>query len=246
MGFLDKVSRGKVAGPVRMVVYGEPGVGKSSFAAAAPSPLFLDFENRTAHLDVARLRPQSWDEVFAILRELHANPGEYKTVVFDTLDHMETLLHKYVCDRNGWANIEEKDWGKGFVPALLEWGRFLNAVEALQAKGLNVVMLAHAMLATFKPAIGDDYNVVKLKLKGGQKTDASLLVIERAELVGYAHFEDLIKKAKADPKAKALTTGERLLTFQHHPARQTKCGVPLAPDEMKLDWATFEAALKGK
>jgi hypothetical protein len=243
VGYLDKVTRGPVAGPVRMVVYGAAGVGKSSFAAQAPSPLFLDFENRTAHLDVARIRPQSWDETLATLRELHASPGDYKTVVFDTLDHMETLIHAAVCARNGWATIEDPDYGKGYVPALLEWGRFLNAAEALQAKGLHVLMLAHAMTGTVKNPAGDDYNIIKLKLKGGAKTDASLLVTERAELIGYAHFEDLVKKAKSDPRAKALTTGDRLLTFKHHPSYQNKCGVPLGAVEMKLEWAAFEAAL---
>jgi hypothetical protein len=140
---LAKLSRGKVAGPVRLVVYGPAGVGKSSFAAGAPSPLFFDFEGRTGHLDVARIKPQSWDETLSALRELCAAPGEFKTVVFDTLDHMELLIHAHVCAKNGWANIEEPSYGKGYLPALAEWQRFLVAMEHLGRAGINVVMLAH-------------------------------------------------------------------------------------------------------
>lgn len=246
MGLLDRVARGKVAGPVRLCVYGPAGVGKSSFAAAAPSPLFFDFEGRTNHLDVARVRPQSWDEVLGYLRELYNAPGEFKTIVFDTLDHMEQLIHKYVCGKNGWETIEDPGFGKGYMPALLEWGRFLGACEALQSKGLNTILLAHSQLSTVKNPAGDDYNVYALKLKGGAKTNASDLVREKVDLVGFAHFEDFAKKENAKDKlskAKAITTGDRVLTFKHNPAFETKKGVPMA-DETKLSWDAFEAAIK--
>lgn len=246
MSFLAKVSRGPIAGPVRMVVYGPAGVGKSSFAAGAPAPLFFDFEGRTQHLDVARVRPQSWAETLSVLRELVTAPGEFKTVVFDTLDHMEMLIHKHVCESNKWENIEDPGFGKGYVPALLEWGRFLTACEMLQAKGLNTLLLAHSQLSTVKNPSGDDYNVYALKLKGGAKTNASDLVREKADLVGFAHFEDFARKENAKDKlskAKAITTGDRVLTFKHHPAFETKKGVPMA-DETKLSWDAFEAAIK--
>lgn len=243
MGLLDRISRGRVPGPVRLVVYGPAGVGKSTFAAGAPAPLFFDFEGRTAHLDIARVRPQSWDETLQLMAEAVAGT-DFKTLVFDTLDHMELLIHAAVCKRNGWANIEDPGFGKGYVPALHEWGRFLNACDVLQSKGFNVVLLAHHMLSTFKNAAGDDYNVFALKLKGGAKTNASDLVREKVDLVGFAHFEDFAKKAsKNDPKAKAITTGDRVLTFKHHPAYETKKGVPMA-DEVKLSWDAFEAAIK--
>jgi AAA domain-containing protein len=246
MGLLDKISRGRVTGPVRLVVYGPAGVGKSSFAAGAPSPLFFDFEGRTNHLDVARVKPQSWDEVLAFMRELYNAPGEIRTVVFDTVDHMEMLIHKHVCKTNSWENIEDPGFGKGYVPALLEWARFLGACEALQSKGLNTVLLAHSQLSTVKNPSGDDYNVFALKLKGGAKTNASDLVREKVDLVGFAHFEDFARKENAKDKlskAKAITTGARVLTFAHHPAFETKKGVPMA-DETKLSWDAFEAAIK--
>ncbi len=246
MSLLARISRGPVAGPVRLVVYGPAGVGKSSFAAGAPSPIFFDFEGRTNHLDVARVRPQSWDEVLAGLREVYVS-GQYRTVVIDTLDHMEPLIHAHVCKLNGWENIEDPGFGKGYLPAIAEWAKFLGACDKLAAdKGINVILLAHSQLSTYKNPAGDDFNVHSLKLKGGAKTSASDFVREKVDLVGFAHFEDFSKKENPKDKlakAKAITTGDRVLTFKHHPAFETKKGVPMA-DEIKLSWDAFEAATK--
>jgi hypothetical protein len=242
VSLLDKIKRGRITGPVKLLVYGAAGVGKSSFAAGAPNPIFIDCEKRTDHLDVARVQPDTWDEVLLAIKELITNPGEFKTVVIDTLDHMELLMHRAVCERNGWPNIEEPGYGKGYAVALLEWQNFLTGCDRLRAKGLTVVLLAHSAYRTVKNPSGDDYDTIALKLKGGPKTNSGDLVRERMDLVGYAHFEDLTKAKvnKADPKTKAITTGERLLTFKHHPAFETKNGIG-AKDEIKLSWAAFEA-----
>lgn len=233
-----------MAGPVKLLVHGQPAVGKSTFAAAAPSPVFLDFENRTGHLDVARLQPATWDDTLAVMRELVVSPGDYRTVVFDTLDAMEVLMHKAVCERNGWTSIEDPGYGKGYAVALLDWTRFLNGCEALRAKGLNTILLAHSVVRTVKSPVGDDYDKVDLKLKGGPKTNSGDLVTAVMDLVGYGHHEDLAKKNAKDPnaRAKAITTGRRLLTFKHSPAFTSKRGVPMA-DETDLTWAAFSEAL---
>lgn len=245
MKFMEKITRGKLAGPVKLVVYGPPGAGKSTFAASAPAPLFFDFEGRTKHLDVARFAPTTWPETGAAIKELVANPGDYKTVVFDTLDAMEDLIHKWLCEQGGVTSIEDYDkgFGKGYVAAYGEFLRFLTLVEQLIAKGVSVVMLAHPMLSKYANPAGEDYDVWKLKLRGGAKSDVPGLVVAKADLVGYASFEDLARKGKSDTKAKSLTTGARTLNFKHHPAFQTKAGVPLKKLEFPLTWADFDSAL---
>ena len=69
---LKNVTRGVVKKPLRVVVYGPPGVGKTTFASQAPNPIFLPVEDGTDFLDVARFpKPKTFDDVLeAILARL--------------------------------------------------------------------------------------------------------------------------------------------------------------------------------
>ena len=42
-----RIKRGIQAGPQKVVLYGPEGIGKSTFAAQFPNPLFLDVEEGT-------------------------------------------------------------------------------------------------------------------------------------------------------------------------------------------------------
>lgn len=56
------ITKGKVASAKKVVIYGSEGIGKSTFAAHFPEPLFIDTEGSTKELDVARTdKPTSWE-----------------------------------------------------------------------------------------------------------------------------------------------------------------------------------------
>ena len=56
-----KISRGKIDSAQKVVIYGPEGIGKSTFAAQFPEPLFIDTEGSTKNMDVARMdKPTSW------------------------------------------------------------------------------------------------------------------------------------------------------------------------------------------
>lgn len=247
MSYLGRTRPGKLQEPVRLIVYGPPGTGKSTFAAEAPDSFYIDTDRRTGHLDIPnRFVPTSWTEVMGALTELYNNPGQYKHVVIDTLDAMEDLMHKHICQVNNCAVIEDVDggFGKGYSHAIREYARFGAVIDALRDKGIASVMVAHPMFRTVANPVGDNYDMWDLKLKGGPKTNAADYMKARVDLIGFAHFEDFAKKAgKNDRSAKAVTTGERVLTFEHHPAFATKQGIPF-PGEIPLSWKSYEEALQ--
>ena len=56
------ITKGKIKSALKVVVYGQEGVGKSTFASKFPNPVFIDTEGSTKQLDVARFdAPTSWD-----------------------------------------------------------------------------------------------------------------------------------------------------------------------------------------
>jgi hypothetical protein len=249
MSYLGKLRPGKLLEPLRLVVYGQAGVGKSTFAAAAPDSLYIDCEKRTGHLDIKnRFQPGSWDEIMGVLSELHAAPGSYKHVVVDSLDHAEMLMHGQLCAAQNVTSIQEVDggYGKGYDAAILQWRRLLRVLEALKFKGLGSILLAHPMIREYKNPLGDNFDTYDLKLKGGPKTNASDLFKESVDLIGFAHFEDFARKRdKTDKTAKALTTGSRVMSFAHNPAYTSKRGVPF-PDEIPLSWDAYIKAMESK
>ena len=49
------ITKGKIDRALKVVAYGSEGIGKTTFAAAFPEPLFIDTEGGTAHMDVRRI-----------------------------------------------------------------------------------------------------------------------------------------------------------------------------------------------
>ena len=86
---LDRVVKGRLEAPVRVLIYGPEGVGKSTFAADAPSPIFLAPEAGTNQLDVARFpMPEAWQDVLDAIATLRNDKHDYQTLAIDTLDHL--------------------------------------------------------------------------------------------------------------------------------------------------------------
>ena len=71
MSLLDLVQRGKTQAPPRILAYGTEGIGKSTLASCAPSPIFVQTEDGLNEIDCAKFPlSRSFDEVLAALSEL--------------------------------------------------------------------------------------------------------------------------------------------------------------------------------
>ncbi len=62
-----KISKGRLRKPLRVVMYGVEGIGKTTLASQFPKPIFLDTEGSTVHIDVDRV-PNPNDESDPVLR----------------------------------------------------------------------------------------------------------------------------------------------------------------------------------
>jgi hypothetical protein len=235
---LSAVTSGRIDLPIFVVLFGIEGIGKSTFAAAAPSPIVLDAEGSTNHLDVPRFpRPTCWGDVLEACDVLATDQHTYRTIVVDTLDAIEPLCWEYTCEKAGKTSIESFGYGKGYTAALDEWRPFLSRLEVLrERRRMNVILLAHHQVKKFQNPEGEDFDRYEMKLN---RHPAELLRY-MTDATLFASYETATYEK--DGKAKGVATGKRLIHTGRTAAFDAKNRYSLPPT-LPLEWGAFESAV---
>jgi len=225
------ITKGKIARPQKVVIYGAEGIGKSSLAAQFPDPLFIDTEGGTAHMDVRRIdKPQSWEELLAIVKEVAATKEVCKTLVLDTADWAEQLVTTYLCNKYKQNSIESFGYGKGYTYLGEEFARLLGAFDTVLASGVHVVVTAHAKMRKFEqPDEMGAYDRWEMKLS---KQVAPLLK-EWCDLLLFCNYQTYV--VTSENNTQKAQGGKRVMYTSHHPAWDAKNRVQL-PEVLPLDY----------
>src|SRR6516164_5031337 len=238
---LSTITRGKRPRHIFALIYGTSGVGKSYWASQAPRPIFFGAEKGTEQLDVARF-PQtaSIGELLAQLRALQTEKHVFDSVVLDSLDWVEPLIWKAVCDEGKVETIEQYagSYCKGHVRALDLWRTLLKELSVLNEK-MHVLLIGHAQIKSFQdPELPTAYDRYQLKIND----KAAALVREAADAVLFARFEtELVKVNGAKPRA--YGEGNRIMYTESRPGWDAKNRFNL-PFCMPLDWKSFGEAIR--
>lgn len=218
--------------PIKAVIYGPEGIGKSTFASKFPAPLFIDTEGSTSRLDVARTDPpSSLAMLSSMLAELSQNNHGYKTLVLDTADWAERLCIKAVCDKNNKTGIEDFGYGKGFTYVYEEMGRILNQLTTIWEHGMNIVITAHAAIRKFEqPDEMGAYDRWELKLINAPKCNVCAMIKEWADMVIFANYKTFAVAVDKDGKKHKAQGGERKMYTTHSPCWDAKNRFDLPPE----------------
>lgn len=243
MGLLDKICKGQKARAPRIMMIGVEGVGKSTAGASMPNPVFICGESGLVgpqFADTPSFTPSNWAEVLQFLDELVSNPGNFKTVVIDTLDWVEPMLYAHVCKANNHKNIEDFGYGKGYVVAQQEARQLLVRLEKLNAAGFNVLLLCHSQIKTVNNPTGDNYDHFESKMNA----KISGLFREWCDAVLFAQFDMYTKKDGM--RSKAYGGDSRIVQTTHSAAWDAKNRYGL-PEVMPLDMpAILDAIAAGQ
>jgi len=236
---LNKIKRGNANVPLRYVVAGPEGVGKSTLASKSPSPLFICAEDGLTGLDhIQRFAPADLTELNSMLDALIASAGEFKTIVIDTTDWLERLICASVCKRDGKSDIEDYGYGKGYVVMEGELVLLLQKLDlARQKAGLGIIMLSHVHIRTFNDPRGQSYERFEMK---GHKRFTGILR-EWPDACLFATYEVFQTKEKGKSRETTIG-GERVLHTQWSPAWDAKNRMNL-PDVLPLDWDALQSAI---
>ena len=233
-----KITRGVTAKPVKAVVYGPEGVGKTTFASAWPGAVFIDVEGGSNHYDVARMpRPETWSQLLEIVNACAEFP-EIGTVIVDTADAAEALCMRHILFEKKWKSIEDAGYGKGYTYLQEEFGKLLHSLDGCVNAGKNVLIVAHAQIRKFEqPDELGAYDRWELKL---QKKDAPL-VKEWSDLLLFANYKTDTMK---DDSGKYRATGgkRRMMYTSHTAAYDAKNRFGLA-DELPFEFEPLRACI---
>lgn len=247
MSMLTQIQRGKASKPPRILIYGTEGIGKSTFGAEAPRPIFIQTEDGLDEINCDRFPlATSYEQVSAALQELRTAEHDYESVVIDSLDWLERLVWDSLCQEYGVSSIEKVDGGyaRGYTHALKHWREIINHLNALRnQKGMVVVLIAHSKVERFEDPEAASYDRYSPRLH----KHAGAMVSEWCDAVLFAtrrirtQSEDAGFNRKRNI-AHAVGRDERIMRCVGGPSCVAKNRYGIT-DELPLSWSAFIQSL---
>lgn len=238
---LKSISRNSAMRAPRVMLYGPHGIGKSTFGASAPAPIFIQTEDGLGTLDVDHFPlAKTYQDVVDAIGVLYAEAHGFQTAVVDSLDWLDTLIWN---DINARFEAKELAYGKGAVIAADYWRQVLDGLNALRNdRGMAVVLLAHAQVKRFDSPEVEPFDRYSPKLQ----ERSSALVQEWCDAVFFANFKLFVTKSEVGfnrEVARGMTTGERVMYTTEKPAFLAKNRYSL-PESLPLSWEAFAGSLR--
>lgn len=180
MGIIKRPSELNVKATLSVLIYGQPGIGKTTLGVSAPDAVLFDYDGGVQRINgahqVATLQPTSWEDTNEALQEIAQEMPEIKTIVIDTVGKMLDYMSAYIIRTD--PKMAMRDGSLSLKGYGVRKTMFVNFIKQLALMGKNVIFIAHEREErrgeeTFKrPEIG-----------GSSAND----LIKELDLVGYMY-----------------------------------------------------------
>lgn len=223
---LSSIQR-NIQGPPRVVLYGVPGIGKTTLAANAHKPIFLCTEDGLAALDVPRFPlAQSYHDIETALTSLATQPHDYGTLVIDTINGAEPLISRVVCERAGKHSIADFGWAKGHKAMRTEVENLIVLLDRVRAAGMAVVLLAHSEVQRYDPPDAESYDKYAIAL---DRKYVRPSIEAWADAILFANYDVQVVGAGDGERRRAVGGKTRLIHTQEKPTFVAKNRFAMPP-----------------
>lgn len=175
MSLFKKPSELEMNPTIKMLIYGQPGIGKSSLALSAPSPVLLDFDGGIHRVNGAfhcpTLQVHSWEEVMLMWNE---DLSEFKTIIIDTAGKMLDYMAAYIVKED--SNMAKRDGSLSLNGYRVRKKMFTDFIAMCSTLGKHLVFVAHE-----KEEKDGETKIVRPEIGGSSAAD----LIKELDLVGY-------------------------------------------------------------
>jgi hypothetical protein len=248
MSLLDELIVGRANEPPRMLLYGPEKIGKSTFAASAPNPVFIQTEDGLGQIGATRFPlARSLEVVLEQLNKVRTAAHDFATLCIDSLDWLEKAIWAKVCRDSQVKSIEKAagGYGKGYTEAAsIMFGLLTGHLDAIRAeRGMAIILIAHSKVEKVdEPGI----QTYGRSVPDVHKSMASI-VSEWADVIGFAHKKVIAAEDKSNEKRFIVSGlgkdgGDRVLRMVGTPSYLAGNRYKITTD-LPLFWDAFIAAL---
>lgn len=175
MGLIKKPNELTVKTTLSALIYGQPGMGKTTLALSAPHPLLLDFDGGVHRVNAAHrvdtVQISKWEEVDEVLQSPEIT--DYATFVIDTASKMLSFMDKYIMEK---YNAKKKDGTLSQPGYGIRKNMFINFVNQVSLMGKSVIFVAHE-----REEKNGDEKQIRPEIGASSTGD----LIKELDLVGY-------------------------------------------------------------
>ena len=255
---LEKYKRQIVRKPEKLVVEGETGAGKTTFACSShtkkePAFVFnaddggenvfhktgIDLIHDCVPTGDVKENAAKWDKVMDTLRELAAEKTGVKRIIIDSVDKMEILAQGRVCVDHSIKAPEDLGYGKAYVYPRFELQKMMAGLNYLRdTQDIQPILVCHTQIRTINKPTMEPYDSFVLKLHRSVCGD----VMEWADVILFIFYETIVKKVESGfnrKDSRAIQSGKRFLYTSGSMGVDAKNRFDL-PAEIPADWDEYQ------
>jgi len=228
-----EIQSGKRISPLKGIIYGDNGAGKTETLSNAKLPIIMDMEGNCGHIEVPKEPIENFYVFHEFLDFLINENHEYKTLIGDSLDSIEILISENIANTH-----DKKDLSYGKSSAI--WQKYIKDIitkmDILRnKKGMNILFTAHLKVKTVNNPMTEQYDRYDLKINEAMRTGFCNWV----QFICMLHKEVILeeKKDSGFGKKKAKDIVRRVLYTNGDPTYYGK-NVFNLPSKILMESAT--------